>query len=407
MVRMQDRSDWEAGFDRWLEPFLAALGHKGRRRWAPLYLRGLIGPGDRKSVQPMAGRVAPEDHEQLHHFIATSLWNTEPLEQVLAAKVDTLIGGEDAHLIVDDTALPKKGECSVGVAHQYCGALGKSANCQALVSLTLARDEVPIPIALRLYLPEAWATDRERRRKAAVPESISFRPKWQIALDEIKRVMAAGVSFGDVLADAGYGACAAFRQGLSELGLLWTVGVSADHLVFAKSVRAVVPARPPLGRSPSRLRVSARSRKAKDVIASLGSGAFETIQWRRGTKGPLRGDFAAIRIRVADGPAALTHRRGPGDEAWLICERRGSETKYYLSNRPQHTSLRTLARSIKARWSCEQAHQQLKEELGLDHFEGRSWHGLHHHALMTMIAFAFLQHLRLRENKDSAQQPAA
>jgi SRSO17 transposase len=355
----------------------------------------------------MAGRVAPEDHEQLHHFIATSLWKTEPLEQVLAAKVDALVGGEDAHLIVDDTALPKKGECSVGVAHQYCGALGKSANCQALVSLTLARDEVPIPIALRLYLPEAWSSDRERRRKAAVPESISFRPKWQIALDEIKRVMAAGVSFGDVLADAGYGACAAFRHGLSELGLLWTVGVSADHLVFAKSVRAVVPTRPPLGRSPSRLRVSARSRKAKDVIASLGSSAFETIEWRRGTKGPLRGDFAAIRIRVADGPAALTHRRGPGDEAWLICERRGSETKYYLSNRPEHTSLRTLARSIKARWSCEQAHQQLKEELGLDHFEGRSWHGLHHHALMTMIAFAFLQHLRLRENKDSAQQPAA
>lgn len=183
--------------------------------------------------------------------------------------------------------------------------------------------------------------------------------------------------------------------------------VSADQLVFAKSVRVVVPAPGTHGRSPSRLRVSARARKAKEVFASLGVGAFDTIQWRRGTKGPLRGDFAAIRIRVADGPAALTHRHGPGNEAWLICERRSSETKYYLSNHSESTSLRTLARCIKARWSCEQAHQQMKEEVGLDHFEGRSWHGLHHHALMTMIAFAFLQHLRLLENKDTAQQPAA
>lgn len=404
---MEARSSWEAGLDRWLEPFLVALGHKGRRRWAPLYLRGLMGPGDRKSVQPMAGRVAPEDHEQLHHFIATSTWDTEPLEQVLLSKADAMVGGSDSHLIIDDTALPKKGGCSVGVGHQYCGALGKSANCQALVSLTLARDEVPVPVALRLYLPEAWAADSERRRKAGVPEHVVFQPKWQIALDEVKRALAAGVSFGDVVADAGFGACGAFRQGLSELGLTWAVGISPDQLVFAKSVRSVVPASRPRGRPPSRVRVSARSRKAKDVIASLGAGAFEMIQWRRGTKGPLRGEFAALRIRVADGPKALTHRHGPGEQVWLVCERRSTETKYYLCNHPASTSLRALAISIKARWACEQAHQQLKEELGLDHFEGRSWHGLHHHALMTMIAFAFLQHLRLSQNKDSAQQPAA
>jgi len=412
---MTTGASWEGEFARWLEPFLVALGHKGRRRWAPAYLRGLIGPGDRKSVQPMARRIVPDDHEQLHHFIATSTWATEPLEQVLLARADGLVGGSDAHLIVDDTSLPKKGECSVGVAHQYCGALGKSANCQTLVSLTLANNEVPVPISLRLYLPESWAQDGERRRKASVPESIVFQPKWKIALDEIRRVQAAGVAFGDVLADAGYGVCAAFRHGLSELGLTWAVGVSADQLVFAKDVRTVVPTRTGMGRPRRRVRVSAAPRKVKDVIASLGTGAFETIQWRRGTKGPLAGDFAAIRVRAADaqkvraaaGEKALTHRHGPGEEVWLVCERRRTETKYYFCNHPETVSLRTLARCIKARWACEQAHQQLKEELGLDHFEGRSWHGLHHHALMTLIALAFLQHLRLRENKDSAQQPAA
>jgi SRSO17 transposase len=318
-----------------------------------------------------------------------------------------MIGGPDAHLIIDDTALPKKGEHSVGVAHQYCGALGKSCNCQALVSLTLARDEIPMPIALRLYLPEAWAKDRQRRRKAAVPDTVSFRPKWQIALDELRRVLDAGVTFGDVLADAGYGACAAFRHGLSELGLTWAVGIAADQLVFPKSVRCSVPEGLPGGRPRSRVQVSARARKAKEVISSLGPRAFKSIEWRRGTKGPLRGKFAAVRIRVADGDNALAHRHGPGEETWLICEQRRTETKYYLSNHPQHTPLRKLVACIKARWSCEQGHQQLKEELGLDHFEGRSWHGLHHHAVMTMVGFAFLQQLRLSENKQKAQRSAA
>ena len=399
--------DWQKKFERWLEPFLDALGNKKRRHWAPLYLQGLMGGGDRKSVQPMASRVAPDDHEQLHHFIATSTWLTEPVEAVLLTKADALVGSAESHLIVDDTALPKKGEHSVGVAHQYCGALGKSTNCQSLVSLTLARDEIPVPISLRLYLPEAWALDADRRRKAGVPEEITFRTKWQIALDEIRRVIAAGVSFGDVLADAGYGACAAFRHGLSELGLRWAVGVPSDQLVFDPSVRVAVPRPPALGRPRTRVRVSQQPRKVRDVMAALGERAFRTTTWRQGTKGPLRGDFAAVRVRAADGDRAIGHRHGPGDEVWLVCERRRTETKYYLCNHPAQTPLKQLAVAIKARWSCEQAHQQLKEELGLDHFEGRSWHGLHHHAVMTMIAFAFLQHLRLSENKASAQQPAA
>jgi SRSO17 transposase len=234
---------WERKFERWLQPFLAVWGDKRRLKWAPLYLRGLLLPGDRKSIATIASRVAPEDEAQLHHFVADSPWDTAPLEKVLQQQVDALLGGASAHLIVDDTALPKKGEHSVGVAHQYCGALGKQANCQVLVSLTLARNEIPAPIALRLFLTQPWAQDAERRKRAKVPESIVYRPKWKIALEEIDRVLATGVSFGDVLADAGYGACAEFRRGLSDRNLQWAVGILSTQNVYPSDVTTRFPKR--------------------------------------------------------------------------------------------------------------------------------------------------------------------
>jgi len=406
---MAHEADWEAEFERWVQPFLGRFGHKAQRRWAPVYLRALIAPGERKSVEPMARRHCPEDTQQLHHFVSASNWSTAVQESVLLEKADALVGGRDAHLIVDDTALVKKGRHSVGVAHQYCGQLGKSANCQALVSLTLAREEMPVAVGLRLYLPEAWANDAAQRRICGVPDDIVFRPKWKIALDEVKRVVAAGVTFGDVLADAGYGTCAEFRKGLSELGLRWAVGISADHHVYALSARLRGRGLNTwIGRPRTKRAVTAKPRCARDVIASLGPHALQTVEWRRGAKGMLRAEFAALRVRAADGPPALglngaRHRHGPGEEVWLIVERRaGGETKYHLSNHSAETSLDELVAALKARWSCEQAHQQMKEELGLDHFEGRSWTGLHHHTLLTMIAFAFLQHLRKRENKVAA-----
>jgi SRSO17 transposase len=403
--RMHEHDEqWEAEFDRWVQPFLSAFGHKAQRRWAPLYLRGLIAPGERKSVEPMARRQCPKDKEQLHHFVAASTWDTCDHERLLLDKADAIVGGRNAHLIVDDTALVKKGTHSVGVAHQYCGQLGKNANCQALVSLTLARDEMPVPVGLRLYLPKAWTDDPARRRECGVPESIAFRPKWKIALDEIARVVKTGVRFGDVLADGGYGVCADFRRGLTELGLRWIVGVSPDTQVYAMSarVRSVV-SDATTGRPRTRRVATAKPRRARDVLASLGPHALWTIAWRRGTKGMLSAEFTALRVRVADGEPLVDHRHGPGDEAWLIFERRaGGETKYHLSNYPPDASFQVLAAALKARWACEQAHQQMKEELGLDHFEGRSWSGLHHHALLTMIAFAFLQHLRCTENKAAA-----
>jgi SRSO17 transposase len=245
--------DWRTEFDAWLEPFLAALGHNARRTWAPLYLRGLLGPGARKSAEPLAARVAPADVQQLHHFVSASTWPTESLEAVLAAKADELVGGPDAVLVIDDTALPKQGRHSVGVARQYCGQLGKRANCQVLVSLTLARADVPVPVGLRLYLPEAWCADAERRRRADVPGALGHRPKWRIALDEIDRPLAAGVRFGCVLADAGYGACAAFRRGLAERGLIFAVGVLATQKVYPADVTVAVPAgKRPVGRRSTR-----------------------------------------------------------------------------------------------------------------------------------------------------------
>lgn len=392
-------STWERKLDRWLEPVLAALQHKTRRKWAPIYVRGLLSAVERKSVEPMAAVVSPGEKEQLHHFVATSRWETAPLEEVLLHQANELVGGDDAHLIIDDTAVPKKGEHSVGVAHQYCGQLGKQANCQCLVSVTLARNEIPVPVALRLYLPEDWSKDKGRRRRAAVPDDVAFRPKWQIALDEIRRIKDHGVQFGDVLADAGYGVCVAFRRGLTEMGLTWAVGISPEQLVYPKSVELRFPPQD-TGRPRKHGIPTAARQTVRQTIDSLGDTAFRRVTWRQGTKGPLVAEFAAVRIRVADGEQASYHVHLPGEEAWLVCERRtNGDVKYHLTNHPARTALRTIAATIKARWSCELAHQQLKQELGLGHFEGRSWHGLHHHAVLSMIAFGFLQHLRLSENK--------
>ena len=403
-------SDWKEELGRFLKPFLARLGHKARRQMCPLYVSGLIGPGDRKSIQPMAERLALGEYDQLHHFIADGVWDAAPVETELLVQADRLVGGSDAVLVVDDTAIPKKGTHSVGVAPQYCSALGKTANCQTLVSLTLARGEVPVMLALRLFLPESWTSKRARLERAGVPtEYRTGRTKLEMALAEIDRIIAAGVRFGCVLADAGYGMSAPFRQGLTARKLAWAVGIPRHLKVYPADVQMIRPVTPrgrPRQRIPDTLSVA-----AQDMLATA---KWQNISWRTGTKGKLRARFAAVRVRVADGsPQRIkdkTYQHVPGEQAWLIGEHRASgEKKYYLANLPAKTDLRTLAATIKARWVCEQAHQQLKEELGLDHFEGRSWQGLHRHALMTMIAYAFLQYRRLATagRKKKNRRPAA
>jgi len=268
------------------------------------------------------------------------------------------------------------------------------------VSLTLARDEVPVMVALRLFLPESWTSDAARLKRAGVPvEYRAARTKPEIALAEIDRVIAAGVRLGCVLADAGYGLSAPFRQGLTTRGLAWAVGVPRHLKVYPVDVQLIWPRTKVRGRPRKRHVPDVLSMPAEDMLADT---KWRTVSWRSGTKGRLKARFAAVRVRTADGPPQRIWDKGqqhlPGDEAWLVGEHRTSgEKKYYLANLPAEMDLRSLAATIKARWICEQAHQQLKEELGLDHFEGRSWPGLHRHALMTMIAYAFLQHRRLAQ----------
>lgn len=391
--------DWRTALDAWLAPFLAALGNKTRARMCPAYVAGLIGPGDRKSVQPMAARAGNINYDRLHHFVADGVWDAAPLEAALLAEADGMLGGPDAWLIIDDTSLPKKGMHSVGVAPQYASTLGKNANCQTLVSLTLASGEVPVMVGLRLFLPESWISDTARLDRAGVPEDRrDYRSKPEIALAEIDRVRAAGVRFGCVLADAGYGLSGPFRQGLSERGLAWAVGIPCRQKVYPADVAMVFPV---AGRGRPRQH-SIPDAKSLSAQTMLESARWQTISWRRGTKGRLSARFTALRVRIADGPPQRIRDMGgqhlPGEEVWLVGEHRSSgERKYYLSNLAADTPLKQLAGAIKARWICEQAHQQLKEELGLDHFEGRSWAGLHRHALMCMMALAFLQSQRLKQ----------
>jgi len=269
----------------------------------PLYVAGLIGPGDRKSMQPMAERLAPGNYDQLHHFIADGVWNAAPLETELLVQADRLVGGSDAVLVIDDTALPKKGDHSVGVAAQYASALGKTANCQTLVSLTLARAEVPVMVGLRLFLPESWTSDPARLKQAGVPAD--YRDgcsKPEIALAEIDRVIAAGVRFGAVLADAGYGLSAPFRQGLTARRLIWAVGIPGRQKVYPAHVKLIFPV---AGRGRPRQRhiPDILSKPAEELLAAT---RWRSISWRQGTKGALKARFAAIRVRVADGRTATS-----------------------------------------------------------------------------------------------------
>ena len=306
-------SDWKRELGRFLKPFLDRFGHKARRQMCPLYVSGLIGPGDRKSIAPMAKRLGLGECDQLHHFIAAGVWDAVPVEAELLVQADRLVGGSDAVLVIDDTALPKKGTHSVGVAPQYASALGKTSNCQTLVSLTLARDEVPVMMALRLFLPESWTSDRARLRRAGVPaEYRTARTKPEMALAEIDRVIAAGARFGCVLADAGYGMSAPFRQELTARKLAWAVGIPRHLKVYPANVQMVWPVAK-RGRPRQRHVPDILSIPAEDMLANA---QWHTISWRTGTKGKLKARFAAVRVRVLP----TDYRSGSGTRVSNICQ---------------------------------------------------------------------------------------
>jgi len=339
---------WKSDLERWLAPFLSVFRHKARARMCPEYVAGLIGAGDRKSVQPMAARDGDVGYDQLHHFIASGAWDAAPLEKVLLAEADKMVGGADAWLIVDDTALPKKGAHSVGVAPQYASALGKTANCQSLVSLTLASREVPVMVGLRLFLPESWTDDAERMARARVPEKRrAALTKPEIAIEEIDRVIASGARFGCVLADSGYGSSGPFRQALSERGLLWAVGLSRRQNVYPADVAMVFPVaktgKPRKYHIPEQPPVSAE--------AALAGEKWQKVSWRRGTKGRLTCLFAARRVRVAEGHK---HRMRdnrmqcmPGDEVGSSANavRRASRNTMCRTCPPTRASKRSPPRS--------------------------------------------------------------
>lgn len=371
---MNSSQDKALSLRRFLRPFQRVLGHARRRKWCPLYLRGLMAPLERKSLQPLAAHVAPGQYAQLHHFVTVSPWNDDQIGAVLARQAQRLAGGRNAVLIVDDTAFPKQGTGSVGVARQYCSVLGKVANCQVLVSLTLAKNDIPVPLALRLFLLQAWIDEPERCAAAGVPqEHQQFLTKKQLALQEIDRVRQEGVTFKVVVADAGYGNSAEFRGALTARGLTWAVGVPGTQKVYSAQVGMLTNRRSKTGRLLIPIPDEPRKSVAQ-VLHDLPPHKWVSRTWRTGTKGPLRARFAVLRVRVADGGELHDGSHLPGDEVWVVGERRLSgERKYYLTNHPANTSKIELIRDIKARWSCEQVHQQLKEELGLDHFEGRSW----------------------------------
>lgn len=311
--------DWQRDLERWLEPYLKELGNKTRRRMCSAYIAGLIGPGDRKSIQPMAARAETLSYDRLHHFIGAGIWDSAPLEATLWRQADELVGGDNAWLIIDDTALPKKGKASVGVAPQYATVLGKNANCQTLVSVTLASGEVPVMLGLRLYLPESWTSDTARMDRAGVPEAFrAYRTKPEIAIEEIDRVIAAGVRFGCVLTDAGYGLSAPFQQALSARGLCWAVGIPRHQKVYPADVQLIFPV---AGRGRPRVR-HVPDVKSRAAHAMLEEAKWRQVSWRRGTKGRLKARFAAMRVRIADGtrperPALFLLDSSPRLDAWI------------------------------------------------------------------------------------------
>ncbi len=376
-----------------------AAGHSDREVPLKNYCMGLLLPGERKSIEPMAARLAPNNirrtHQSLHHLVADAPWEDEWLLEQVRSKVLPAMqkNGPVVAWIVDDTGFPKKGKHSVGVARQYCGQVGKQENCRVAVSLSVSTWNSSLPIAWRLYLPDAWASDAGRRSKAGVPENIEFQTKPQIALQQIRQAVEKKVPAGVVLADAGYGIDTKFRTGLDQLGLQYVMGIQSSVTVWAPGQQPLpAKSRKAIGRPPKLLR---RDRdhhpiSVKQLALGLPSSTCKDIRWREGTQRGLRARFAAVRVRVAHRDY---ERAEPHPEQWLLMEwpRGASEpAKYWLSTLPPATKLKDLVKIAKHRWIIERDYEELKQELGLGHYEGRGWRGFHHHATLCIAAYGFL-----------------
>src|SRR3954452_6641876 len=389
----------EARLAAYLDAIVGGLGHARRAASAQAYCTGLLLPGERKSIEPMAARLDPAHvqakHQSLHHVVAEADWDDVAMLAAVRTQVLPALErhGPVAYWIVDDSSFPKQGAHSVGVARQYCGQLGKPDNCQVAVSLSVANDHASLPIAYQLFLPAVWADDPARRTKAGVPETIRFETKTVIALGQLRQPLAAGVPVGILLGDAAYGDETDFRLGVADLGLRYVLGVRSGTSVWAPGTGPL----PPLpwaghGRRPTRLRRDAENQPVtpKALALSLPAQDWRKVTWCEGAQGKLSSRFAAVRVRPAHRD---TERSEPWLEEWLLIEWPAGDAepaKYWFSNLSRRTSLKRLVRVAKARWWIERDYQELKQELGLGHFEGRNWRGFHHHASLCIAAYGFL-----------------
>jgi SRSO17 transposase len=389
----------EKRFAAYIEGLAIAAGHEDRNTPLKNYCKGLLLPGERKSIEPMAARLEPDSvqamRQSLHHLVAKAPWSDEVvLEQVRNRVLPAMEKhGPVVAWIVDDTGFPKKGTHSVGVTRQYCGQVGKQDNCRVAVSLSVATWSSSLPIAYRLYLPKEWAEDAERRGKTEVPVEVGFQTKPEIALDQIRAAVAAQVNRGIVLADAAYGINTEFREGLTQLGLQYVVGVQSSMTVWEPGKQPLPPkTRGKMGRPPRLLQRATDHQpvSVKHLAMNLPSTAFKEINWREGAERKLQSRFAAVRVR----PAHRDHWKAePHAEEWLLIEWPRGETeptKYWISTLAPDTRLKALIKMAKQRWIIERDYQELKQELGLGHFEGRNWRGFHHHATLCIAAYGFL-----------------
>jgi SRSO17 transposase len=390
--------------ERFLADLLEPVGRSERRHWGGVYVRGLLLDGERKSIEPLAARVPDGNVQAMQQFVGQSPWSWMPIWERLGKRMTAELEPDSAW-VVDDTGFPKQGDHSVGVARQYSGTLGKTANCQVAVSIHLVSENGNTPLGWRLYLPESWAKDEQRRQEAGIPTEITFVPKWQLALEIIDQIRSWSLPDRIVLADAGYGESTEFREALEQRQLRYAVGVGPQVGVWLKPPKLQMLKPKSKGRPPSAWHYGDQRPLAVKAVALKAQG-WRMIRWREGSKGWLESRFWAMRVQPSHG---FHEGEPPHKEVWLLVEWPESAEaplKYFFCDLPEHYTLRRMVRLAKSRWQIEQGYQQLKEELGLDHYEGRNWQGWHHHVTLVMMAYAFLTLETLRHKKNFWVDPA-
>lgn len=391
------RLDRELG--AYIDEMLDGMGRRERRQAMASYVTGLLLDGDRKSIEPMAARLVDDADEvqamrqRLQQAVTVANWSDAEIWKRLSTKVERELPGIEA-LVIDDTGFAKKGEHSVGVSRQYSGTLGRVDNCQVAVSLHLASERGSACAGMQVYLPESWAEDADRREKAGIPAAIAFQPKWRIALDLLNAAKGWGVANHVVLADAGYGEITDFREALASRGYSYVVGIPGTIGVWAPGTGPIPPSKQPksaTGRPRTRhLTGDEKPLSVLELAKSVGRKKCRSVLWREGSRGRQRSIFGAVRVRTAH---RHVHGDPPGDVQWLLYEWPKDEeepTKFFLANLDADVSIKRLVFLAKLRWRIERDYQELKQEIGLDHFEGRSWKGFHHHAALCAVAHGFL-----------------